>query len=111
MACKIIQYYSIKIHIRLKFRSLGLQIILNLQEKICSENNLRFQDQDLEVLVEGEKNGKFFGRSRLDKLVYLDGDKSIIGQLIMVKILESSPWSLYGRNIGSKIQSDFINVY
>lgn len=88
-----------------------LQIILNLQEKICSENNLRFQDQDLEVLVEGEKNGKFFGRSRLDKLVYLDGDKSIIGQLIMVKILESSPWSLYGRNIGSKIQSDFINVY
>ena len=88
-----------------------LQIILNLQEKICSENNLRFQDQDLEVLVEGEKNGKFFGRSRLDKLVYLDGDKSIIGQLIMVKILESSPWSLYGRNIGSKIQSDFIKVY
>ena len=43
--------------------------------------------------------------------MYLDGDKSIIGQLIMVKILESSPWSLYGRNIGSKIQSDFINVY
>ena len=87
-----------------------LQIILNLQEKICLENNIKFENQELEILVEGEKKGKLFGRSRLDKLVYLQGDKSIIGQMIMVRITDSSPWSLSGDNSGAKIQSDFINV-
>lgn len=87
-----------------------MQIILNLQEKICLENNIKFEDQELEVLVEGEKKGKLFGRSRLDKLVYFQGDKSIIGQMIMVRITNSSPWSLSGDNLGAKIQSDFINV-
>ena len=87
-----------------------LQIILNLQEKICLENNIKFEDQEIEVLVEGEKKGKLFGRSRLDKLVYFQGDKSIIGQMIMVRITNSSPWSLSGDNLGAKIQSDFINV-
>ena len=87
-----------------------MQIILNLQEKICLENNIKFEDQELEVLVEGEKKGKLFGRSRLDKLVYFQGDKSIIGQMIMVRITNSSPWSLSGDNSGAKIQSDFINV-
>jgi len=87
-----------------------MQVILNLQEKICLENNIKFEDQELEVLVEGEKKGKLFGRSRLDKLVYFQGDKSIIGQMIMVRITNSSPWSLSGDNLGAKIQSDFINV-
>ena len=87
-----------------------MQIILNLQEKICLENNIKFEDQEIEVLVEGEKKGKLFGRSRLDKLVYFQGDKSIIGQMIMVRITNSSPWSLSGDNLGVKIQSDFINV-
>ncbi|MDP7193997.1 MAG: TRAM domain-containing protein, partial [Dehalococcoidia bacterium] len=71
---------------------------------------IKFEDQELEVLVEGEKKGKLFGRSRLDKLVYFQGDKSIIGQMIMVRITNSSPWSLSGDNLGAKIQSDFINV-
>ena len=87
-----------------------LQIILNIQEKICAERNQEFEDKEIEVLVEGEKAGRFYGRSRLDKLVYFDSKNSIIGQMIVVKIIESTPWSLVGKIIGTRIKSDLIYV-
>ena len=38
----------------------------------------------------------FSGRSRLDKLVYIKGDKIEIGDFVEVKINETRTWSLSG---------------
>ena len=50
----------------------------------------------MEVLVEGIKDGRAYGRSRNDKLVYMDDATDSIGELLDVEIVKSSPWSLQG---------------
>ena len=67
-----------------------------LQSGVQTEINLCLQGSTLEVLVEDEKSGRAFGRSRNDKLVYIDQATDRIGELLDVRINESTPWSLQG---------------
>jgi tRNA-2-methylthio-N6-dimethylallyladenosine synthase len=71
------------------------------QEVIAIAINQAFSGQSVEVLVEGRKQGKWWGRNRGNKLVFFTGDTSP-GELCSVKITETSPWSLRGR--GSRDQ-------
>ena len=51
----------------------------------------------VEVLVEGRKKGKWWGRTRTDKLVFFTDTINRLGQLVNVRIESTSPWSLQGR--------------
>ncbi len=73
-----------------------LRAVEALQEHIASETNARLLGQDVEVLVEGQKRGKWFGRTRSDKLVFFPADGDLTGQLVHVRIERTSPWSLQG---------------
>jgi tRNA-2-methylthio-N6-dimethylallyladenosine synthase len=68
-----------------------------LQEKVQSEINTRLLNNTVEVLVEGRKKGKWYGRTRTDKLVFFSSVKDYHGQLVNIKIDKTSPWSLQGR--------------
>jgi tRNA-2-methylthio-N6-dimethylallyladenosine synthase len=50
----------------------------------------------VEVLVEGRKKGKWFGRTRSNKLVFFEDDGDWLGQLARIRIEKASPWSLGG---------------
>jgi len=76
-----------------------LDAIWELQESIQSEINKELIGQELEVLVEGNKRNKFFGRTRNDKLVYIDTDYDKINEIVSVKINDSTAWSLQGTMI------------
>ena len=56
--------------------------------------------QCVELLVEGRKDGKWYGRNRNDKLVFFDvGDdekRTLKGDLLHVRIDKTGPWSLHG---------------
>ena len=55
-----------------------------------------------EVLVEGTKRGRLFGRTRTDKLVYLDQDHITslgIGDIAAVRITNCTAWSLEGETV------------
>jgi tRNA-2-methylthio-N6-dimethylallyladenosine synthase len=67
-----------------------------LQARIAGEINARLQGTRVEVLVEGKKGGKWFGRTRTDKLVFFDAPGEWAGQLAMIRINRTSPWSLGG---------------
>ena len=67
-----------------------------LQTKIAEEINQHYHGQQVEVLVEGKKKGKWYGRSRSDKLVFFEGQNNYLGQLVDVKIIKTSPWALQG---------------
>lgn len=70
-----------------------------LQEQISTEINSRLVGKYMEVLVEGRKRGKWFGRNRNDKLVFLndtDADGDMTGKMVQVSIIKTSPWSLQG---------------
>ena len=73
-----------------------LKIIEELQEEIVTEINHRIKGQTVEVLVEGRRRGKWFGRNRNDKLVFLDHQEDQTGELVDVMIDETGPWSLRG---------------
>ena len=68
-----------------------------LQTAIASEINSELQGKEVGVLVEGRKGGKWFGRTRSNKLVFFEDAGDWLGQLVMVQIEKTSPWSLGGQ--------------
>ena len=74
-----------------------LHKIEKLQAAIASEINSQLQGRQVEVLVEGRKNGKGFGRTRSNKLVFFEDAGEWQGQLVRVQIEKTSPWSLRGQ--------------
>ena len=51
-----------------------MAVIVDAQKKISMELNLEYEGTTQVVLVENNSEGVYSGRSRLDKLVYLDGE-------------------------------------
>ena len=73
-----------------------LQEVEQLQEKIAAEINARLLGKTVEVLVEGQKGGKWWGRTRSDKLVFFNDQRNVLGQLVNIRVEKTSPWSLQG---------------
>jgi tRNA-2-methylthio-N6-dimethylallyladenosine synthase len=74
-----------------------LNEVERLQERIASEINEQLQNKVVEVLVEGERKGRWQGRTRSGKLVFFDGKNDYLGKLMKIRIEKTSPWSLQGR--------------
>jgi len=73
-----------------------LSEIEQLQERIATEINTGLLGSTVEILVEGRKGDKWQGRTRTDKLVFFRDNNNCRGQLMPVKIKQTSPWSLQG---------------
>ena len=76
-----------------------LKEVERLQETIAAEINATLLGQTVEVLVEGEKGSKWYGRTRTGKLVFFPDSSNCSGQLINIKVENASPWSLQGKYI------------
>jgi len=74
-----------------------LNKIERLQEQVQRENNARLLGKSVEILVEGRNKGKWYGRTRTDKLVFFSSVKNYTGQTVIIKIDKTSPWSLQGK--------------
>jgi tRNA-2-methylthio-N6-dimethylallyladenosine synthase len=74
-----------------------LNKIEELQAVIASEINSQLQGKQVEVLIEGRKNGKWFGRTRSNKLVFFEDAGDWLGQLARIQLKKTSPWSLKGK--------------
>tara|TARA_X000001036_G_scaffold210909_1_gene198068 strand:+ start:237 stop:1550 length:1314 start_codon:yes stop_codon:yes gene_type:complete len=85
--------------------------IVEVQKNISLELNTAFEGTSQIVLVENNSEGIFSGRSRLDKLVYLDGKDVEVGDFVEVTITEARTWSLTGqvqRKINNEIEGQLI---
>ena len=85
--------------------------IVEVQKNISLELNTAFEGTSQIVLVENNSEGIFSGRSRLDKLVYLEGKDVEIGDFVEVTITEARTWSLTGqvqRKINNEIEGQLI---
>jgi tRNA-2-methylthio-N6-dimethylallyladenosine synthase len=71
--------------------------IERLQEQIQNEINARLLGQKAEILVEGRNKGKWYGRTRTDKLVFFSSSNDYMGQTVIIKIDKTSAWSLQGK--------------
>jgi tRNA-2-methylthio-N6-dimethylallyladenosine synthase len=68
----------------------------DLQAEIVGQINTRLLGQTVEVLVEGQKRDRWWGRTRSDKLVYFADDADWRGRLAHVRLTWTGPWSLIG---------------
>ena len=78
-----------------------LETIEKLQAVVAGEINARLQETIVEILVEGSEKGKWYGRTRNDKLVFFNSSLDYYSQPVNVRITRTSPWSLTGEAIVS----------
>ena len=73
------------------------RLLEDLQERVCAEINARLLGETVEILVEGLHKGKWRGRTRQNKLVFVHSDLDLRGRLIEAQITWTGPWSMQGR--------------
>jgi tRNA-2-methylthio-N6-dimethylallyladenosine synthase len=73
-----------------------LRIVESLQQEIATEINRRLSGSTVEVLVEGRKGDKWYGRTRGGKLVFFPSAEDCLGQLMKIRLETTSPWALQG---------------
>jgi tRNA-2-methylthio-N6-dimethylallyladenosine synthase len=74
-----------------------LRAIEHLQENIAREINARLLGRTVEILVEGRKKEKWYGRTRTGKLVFFNSTNDCLGQLVITRIEKTGPWSMQGK--------------
>lgn len=75
-------------------KSRRLKEVDSVQEDILRQINSKLVGNELEVLVEGQKNGRWQSRTRTDKIVFFDHDNVKIGDVVSVTVESSTAWSL-----------------
>lgn len=68
-----------------------------LQEQVVGEINARYLGEPVEVLFENKVRGRWRGRTPTNKLVFVESDENLRGQLRDVIITWTGPWSMQGR--------------
>jgi len=86
-----------------------LNKIEGLQADVAGEINSQLQGKAVEILVEGKKKGKWYGRTRSDKLVFFIDSNECLGQLVKVKVGKASPWALQGKVVENGNADDSTN--
>lgn len=73
------------------------EVLMDILRQTALENHRRWLGQEIEVLVESEKRGAVFGRSRDNTAVrIIGGDSSLVGQFVKVKIAEARDFGMEG---------------
>ncbi len=74
------------------------RVLEELQAEVQTEINAKFLGETLEILVEDrdEIKNRWRGRTRTNKLVFLEDDGDWKGKLVDVKIAWTGPWSMIG---------------
>ncbi|MHB0967956.1 MAG: tRNA (N6-isopentenyl adenosine(37)-C2)-methylthiotransferase MiaB [Chloroflexi bacterium] len=65
-----------------------------LQEKLVDEIHARYLDQTVEVLFEEKVRGRWKGRTPTNKLVFVETEANLRGQVVPVHITRTGPWSM-----------------
>ena len=73
--------------------------LVEVQNRISEEKHRAYIGKTEKILVDGRDGDKLTGRTDGGRLVRLDGEDSLIGQFIDVKITDSTTWSLVGEKI------------
>jgi tRNA-2-methylthio-N6-dimethylallyladenosine synthase len=70
------------------------RMLEQLQEGIVAEINTRYLGQTVEVLFEDKVKGRWRGRTPTNKLVFVESDDDLHGQVLPVTVTWTGPWSM-----------------
>ena len=72
-----------------------LHAVEALEAEVSESLNARYEGREEDVLVEGKRDGRWYGRTRSNKLVHFVGDTGV-GETVAVRIEHAGAWSLQG---------------
>jgi tRNA-2-methylthio-N6-dimethylallyladenosine synthase len=81
-----------------------------LQEQISAEINQRYLGETVEVLFEEEVRGRWKGRTTTNKLVFVESEMSLQGQILPVTLTWTGPWSMQGRLVNQQLAPQSIEL-
>jgi tRNA-2-methylthio-N6-dimethylallyladenosine synthase len=70
------------------------RLLEELQEKVVTGINSRYLGENVEVLFEEKVKNRWRGRTPTNKLVFVESDQDLRGQLLPVTITWTGPWSM-----------------
>jgi tRNA-2-methylthio-N6-dimethylallyladenosine synthase len=70
------------------------RLLEELQEGIAAEINARYLGEQVEVLFEEKVRGRWRGRTPTNKLVFVESDENLRGQVRRVTVTWTGPWSM-----------------
>lgn len=73
------------------------RILEDLQEKISGEINAGYLGKKVEVLFEEKVKGRWRGRTPTNKLVFVESEESLRGEVRPVMVTWTGPWSMQAR--------------
>lgn len=73
------------------------RLLEELQEQVVDEIHARYLDQTVEVLFEEKARGRWKGRTPTNKLVFVETEADLRGQVVPVHITRTGPWSMQAR--------------
>ncbi|NLA33934.1 MAG: tRNA (N6-isopentenyl adenosine(37)-C2)-methylthiotransferase MiaB [Tenericutes bacterium] len=90
--------FKMEDNIQEKVKEQRLQLLNKTVNKYFLQNNLKYENQIVEILVDGIdlKTKQLYGYTDTNKLVYFPGTENLIGHIIKVKITKPKTWSLEG---------------
>jgi len=72
------------------------RLLEELQEKVVAQINARYLGRSVAVLFEEKVKARWKGRTPTNKLVFVESEADLRGQLLPVKIGWTGPWSMIG---------------
>ena len=69
------------------------------QERIASEIAIQYLGEQVDVLFEEKVKGRWKGRTPTNKLVFVESEGDLTGQVLPIRITWAGPWSMQGESI------------
>ena len=72
--------------------------LISFQNALNRKKSKEYEGKTVEILCEDydEKKGKYLGRDKYGRMAYFEGDSSLLGEFVMVKITKAGGISLLG---------------
>ncbi len=70
------------------------RLLEELQEGIAARINAAYLGETVEVLFEEQVRGRWKGRTPTNKLVFVESEEDLRGQLRRVQVTWTGPWSM-----------------
>jgi tRNA-2-methylthio-N6-dimethylallyladenosine synthase len=80
------------------------------QERIAGEIATRYQGETVEVLFEEKVKGRWKGRTTTNKLVFIEDEGDLTGQVLKVRITWAGPWSMQGESVSWNKMINRLNI-
>ncbi len=86
------------------------RVLEEQQERIAAQIAARYLGETVEVLFEEKVKGRWKGRTTTNKLVFIEDEADLTGQVLKVRITWAGPWSMQGESVNRNKISNLLNI-